>query len=84
MGMPEENRNESKRGRPRGKRTRSASLTVKMPPETLERIEKAVADVQAMAKGRVPDKADVLLWMLTGVDEGHMRKKIDAWNQLFE
>jgi hypothetical protein len=55
-----------------------------MQPQALERIEKAVAEVQAMAKGRAPDKADVLVWMLTSVKSDDLRKKVEAWNELFE
>ena len=87
MGLPEENFQETlapKRNRKPVAKARSAALTIKMPPETLQRIEKTIAEIQAMAKNRAPDKSDVLAWMLTAVRPEDLRKKIDAWNAVFE
>jgi hypothetical protein len=79
MQQPKESKTRRRRAT-----TRSAALTIKMAPESLERIEKAVAEVQAMAKTRAPDKADVLTWMLATVRPEDLRKKMDAWNAVFE
>jgi hypothetical protein len=74
---------ESKRSRKRKQTGRSAALTMKMAPEAVKRIEKAVAEVQTMAKTRAPDKADVLVWMLATARPEDLRTKMDAWNEVF-
>jgi hypothetical protein len=87
MGLPAENIQENaapKKTRKQSGNTRSAALTVKMPPEALRRIEKSVSEIQSMAKYRAPDKSDVLVWMLTMVKPEDLRKKLDAWNAVFE
>src|SRR5665213_181904 len=89
MGLSEESHGEVNSGQKKQRKlgtskARSAALTIKMPPAMLERIENMVAEVQSMAKTRAPDKADVLVWMLTAVKPEELRKKLDAWNAVFE
>jgi hypothetical protein len=79
-----ETETQKKRGRRPKVGVRSATLTIKMSPEMLQRIENTVVEVQGLAKSRPPDKADVLAWMLSAAKIEDLRKKIDSWNAIFD